>query len=165
LVWNQTAGTLLVAWFLASSEDSLGASRSFRIVHLILLGAIWAIPSPAQTSESLSRIAFRLASNTAVTGYEQAMVDTLLRLLPEGNRDRAGNARFQLGAGSPKQLLVCPLDEPGYVVGSIRSDGYLTLRRAPGQVATLFDQQLEGQLDLRDVLSLTAMIQAAAEGW
>jgi putative aminopeptidase len=116
-----------------------------RVVEFLLLGAIWSVPARAQTSETLSRIAVRLASNTAVTGFEQAMVDTMLGLLPGGNRDRAGNARFQLGGGSSKRLLVCPLDEPGYVVGSIRPDGYLTLRRAPGQVSMLFDQQIEGQ--------------------
>ena len=39
---------------------------------------------------------------------------------------------------------MCPLDEPGYVVGDVRPDGYLTLRRVPGEVPPLFDQQLEG---------------------
>jgi putative aminopeptidase len=73
------------------------------------------------------------------------MVDTLLRLIPGSKRDRAGNVRVQVGGGSPKRLLVCPLDEPGYVVGRIREDGYLTLRRVPGRVPALFDQQIEGQ--------------------
>jgi putative aminopeptidase FrvX len=94
---------------------------------------------------SLSTLAVRLTSLSAVTGYEQAMVDTLLRLLPGTVRDRAGNARLQLGGGSVKRLVVCPLDEPGYVVGDIREDGYLTLRRVPGRVSPLFDQQIEGQ--------------------
>jgi putative aminopeptidase FrvX len=89
-------------------------------------------------------MAARLASLSAVTGYEQAMVDTILHLLPGSTRDRAGNARVQLGGGSPKRLIVCPLDEPGYVVGAVREDGYLTLRRVPGRVSPLFDQQLEG---------------------
>jgi putative aminopeptidase len=80
-----------------------------------------------------------------VTGYEQALVDTLLHLLPGGTRDRAGNARFPLGGTSAKRLVVCPVDEPGYVVGDIQQDGYLTLRRVPGRSGPLFDQQLEGQ--------------------
>jgi putative aminopeptidase FrvX len=82
---------------------------------------------------------------TAVTGYEQAVVDTLLRLLPNARRDRAGNAVLVLGSGEPRRLVACPLDEPGYVVANIRADGYLTLRRVPGAVPPLFDQQLEGQ--------------------
>ena len=98
-----------------------------------------------QDQSDVAALATRLAALTAVTGYEQAMVDTMLRLLPGGTRDRAGNARLQLGGGSVKRLVVCPLDEPGYVVGSIRGDGYLRLRRVPGRVSPLFDQQIEGQ--------------------
>lgn len=104
------------------------------------------LPLAAQTEPepSVSTLAFRLASIPAVTGYEQAMVDTLLRLLPAARRDRAGNARIQLGGRSGRRLVVCPLDEPGYIVGQVREDGYLTLRRVPGEVPALFDQQLEG---------------------
>jgi putative aminopeptidase FrvX len=85
-----------------------------------------------------------MASMSAVTGYERALVDTILRLLPGSARDRAGNAWVRLGGGKGRRLVVCPLDEPGYVVGGIREDGYLTLRRVPGRVSPLFDQQLEG---------------------
>lgn len=111
-----------------------------------LLGS--ARPTPfcqAQEPESVSALATRLAALPAVTGYEQAFADTLLRLLPAAGRDRAGNVRFRNSEGSAKRLVVCPVDEPGYVVGNLRADGYLTLRRVPGRVTTLFDQQIEGQ--------------------
>jgi putative aminopeptidase len=114
----------------------------------MLCGVILLLARPAwgqQGDSALVALATRLASIQAVTGYEQALVDTVLALLPGGHRDRAGNARFELGGGHPKRLLVCPLDEPGYVVGNIRDDGYLTLRRVPGHTGPLFDQQLEGQ--------------------
>ena len=102
-------------------------------------------PGSGQREEAeVSDLAFRLASLSAVTGYERALVDTVLRLLPGSARDRAGNAYLTLGGGSGGRLVVCPLDEPGYVIGGIREDGYLTLRRVPGRVAPLFDQQLEG---------------------
>jgi putative aminopeptidase FrvX len=96
-------------------------------------------PSPV---EDLAR---RLAGIAAVTGLEQQMVDTLLSLLPAGRRDRAGNAVLRLGTGTSRRLAVCPLDEPGYVVGRVRDDGYLTLRRSPGAVSLIRDAQLEGQ--------------------
>ena len=99
----------------------------------------------AQDPESLQALTIRLASVPAVTGYEQALVDTLLRLLPNARRDRAGNVRLQRQGGSVRRLVVCPLDEKGYVVGQLRADGYLTLRRAPGRVTPSFDQQLQGQ--------------------
>lgn len=116
---------------------------------LLLPGAFPAagqsLPGPARgEAVQLSELAFRLASMSAVTGYERALVDTVLRLLPGSARDRAGSAYLTLG-GRRGRLVVCPLDEPGYVVGGIREDGYLTLRRVPGRESPSFDQQLEGQ--------------------
>ncbi len=99
----------------------------------------------AQTPDSeVAALAGRLTAMTAVTGYEQRVVDTLLALLPGGSRDRAGNAVAVLGRGAGRRLVVCPLDEPGYVVGGLRADGYLTLRRVPGRVSPAYDQQLQG---------------------
>jgi putative aminopeptidase FrvX len=109
----------------------------------LLLWLIRPVKMEAQDQKSLSRLASRLASIAAVTGYEQALVDTLLHLLPGSVRDRAGNARLQLGGRTVRRLVVCPLDEPGYVVGRVRNDGYITLRRV-GRVPPLYDQQLEG---------------------
>ena len=101
-------------------------------------------PLFAQTVDSL---ALRFAGMTAVTGYEQAMTDSLLALLPGSARDRIGNVTVTLGRGAPKRLVYCALDEVGYVVGNITDDGYLTLRRVGGgaRLYPLFDQQIEGQ--------------------
>jgi len=90
-------------------------------------------------------LALRLAGMSAVTGLEHRLVDTLLSLLPGARRDRAGNAVLTLGAGKSRRLAVCPLDEPGYVVGHVRDDGWLTLKRAPGVPSPARDAQLEGQ--------------------
>ena len=87
----------------------------------------------------------RLAAMTAVSGYEQALTDTLLRLLPGSRKDRAGNVLLTVGDGEPKRLIACGVDEPGYVIGNIRDDGWLTLRRVVGTGDAMFDQQLEGQ--------------------
>ena len=97
-----------------------------------------------QNPESLS---VRFAGMTAITGYEQAMTDSLLTLLPGSSRDRTGNVTLTLGRGAPKRLVYCALDEIGYVVGNITDDGYLLLRRVGGgaRLYALFDQQLEGQ--------------------
>jgi len=96
-----------------------------------------------QSPESL---AVRFAGMTAITGYEQAMTDSLLTLLPGSTRDRAGNVTLTLGRGAPNRVVFCPLDEVGYVVGNIRDDGYVTLRRvgAAPLPNPIFDQQLEG---------------------
>ena len=96
-----------------------------------------------QNPESLS---VRFSGMTAVTGYEQAMTDSLLALLPGSTRDRSGNVTLTLGRGAPRRLVYCALDEIGYVVGNITDDGYILLRRVGGglRLSPLFDQQLEG---------------------
>lgn len=112
---------------------------------LLLLG-LWRASARAQDADvSLPDLAVRLAAMTAVTGYEQAMVDSLLTLLPGASRDRAGNAVVALGAGDRRRLVVCPVSEPGFVVGGVRADGWLTLRRAPGVVSPSVERQIEGQ--------------------
>jgi putative aminopeptidase FrvX len=50
-----------------------------------------------------------------------------------------------MGEGEARLLLACPLDEPGFVIGGIRPDGYLTVRRAGPSPGPLADHQLEGQ--------------------
>lgn len=102
-------------------------------------------PLAAQAPEA-GALARRLAAQTAVTGYEAALADTVLALLPGSTKDRAGNVVLELGRGGASRTLVaCPLDEPGLVVGGLRDDGYLTVRRVPGRVPPLADQAFEGQ--------------------
>lgn len=115
-----------------------------RFPPLVVCACLWGGPAAAQGGEApIAALAIRFAAMTAVTGYEQAMVDTLLALLPGSARDRAGNAVVG-GGPRPRRLVACALDEPGWVVGGVRPDGWLTLRRSPGRPAPLRDQQLEG---------------------
>ena len=92
-------------------------------------------PLAAQTVDSL---AIRFSGMTAVTGYEQAVGDSLLSLLPGAARDRIGNVTLTLGRGSPKRLVYCPIDEIGYAVGNITEDGYILLRRVGAARSPLF---------------------------
>ncbi len=96
-----------------------------------------------QNQDSLT---VRFTAMTAVTGYEQAMGDSLLALLPGSTRDRIGNVTLTLGRGTPKRLVYCNLDEIGYAVGNITDDGYILLRRVGGgaRLYPLLDQELEG---------------------
>jgi hypothetical protein len=115
------------------------ATRLFFFVGLLLPASL-----PAQT-DSFPALVQRFSSMTAVTGYEQRMADTLVKLLAGAGRDRAGNVVLTLGAATRQRAVVCPLDEPGYAIGGIRADGYLTLRQIGARPPRLFDQQLEGQ--------------------
>src|SRR3989475_9537585 len=121
--------------------------RRTAAVLMLVLSAGPAVHLSAQGD--LDRLAMRFASMTAVTGLEQAMVDSLRALFPGSTRDHVGNVTLTLGQGSPKRLFTCPLDEVGYVVGNILPDGFLLLRRVGGggagrTASPLFDQQLEG---------------------
>jgi putative aminopeptidase FrvX len=110
---------------------------------LLLLGALnRAGLLKAQATDSL---AVRLAAMSAVTGFEDALAESLLAMLPGSGLDRAGNVVLAIGSGEPARAAICSMDEVGYVVGGISLDGYLTLRRVgstnPGP---LYDQFLEG---------------------
>ena len=102
-----------------------------------------AIPA-SLPSQSLESLTLRFAGFTTVSGYEQAVTDSLLTLFPHATRDRLGDVSITLGSGLPTRLVSCPLDEAGYVVGGITSEGYLTLRREGRIASPLFEQQLEG---------------------
>ena len=104
-----------------------------------------AAAGPIHAQEPLADLAGRLAGMSAPVGYETALTGFLATLLPGARRDRAGNLVLPRAPGTSRRLVACPLDEPGWVVGGIRPDGYLTVRRLPGRTPPLFDQHLEGQ--------------------
>lgn len=113
-----------------------------RWLPLTLPALLAAAPLHAQGADTL---AIRLAAMTAVTGFEQPVADSIHRLLPGSRIDRAGNVLRTWGSGTGGTLVACPLDEPGYVVGGIRPDGWLTLRRVGRSWDPSFDRHLEGQ--------------------
>lgn len=103
-----------------------------------------AAAGPIHAQEPLADLAGRLAGMSAPVGYEAAMADSIAALLPGATRDRAGNVIVRPSSGAARRLVACPLDEPGWAVGGVRDDGYLTVRRLPGRIPPLFDQHLEG---------------------
>ncbi len=121
-------------------------SRSPSALAALALAAL-AMPAAAQTPpDPLDSQVVRLADMSAVTGLEDAMAESLAALRPGATMDRAGNVIVTRGAGAPTRVALCPMDEIGYVVGSVTPDGYLTLRRVGATpMGPLYDQYLEGQ--------------------
>ena len=114
-----------------------------RASFLLILPLVTA-PLAAQSPDP-SALAERFTRMTAVTGFEQAALDSVQALIPGARRDRAGNVVVERGTG-PATLIVCPIDEVGYVVGNIRDDGWLTLRRVGARAPNaIWDQYHEGQ--------------------
>src|SRR5262249_38269589 len=68
-----------------------------------------------------------------VTGYELALTKELMEALKEFHpqTDNLGNVRVTFGSGAPHRLIVAPIDEPGYVVSEITTDGYMRVQRLP----------------------------------
>jgi len=69
----------------------------------------------------------------AVSGYEQQLASEIRSSIKSFTplTDNLGNVYVTLGSGAPHRLIVAPIDQPGYVVSEITSDGYLRVQRLP----------------------------------
>jgi putative aminopeptidase FrvX len=69
----------------------------------------------------------------AVSGYEQQLAGVIRNAIKDFSpkTDNLGNVYVTLGSGAPHRLIVTPIDQPGYVVSEITSDGYLRVQRLP----------------------------------
>ena len=82
----------------------------------------------------------------APPGWEHVATDSIMRASPLWKRDVLGNLILRKGSGSPKRVIACGLDRPGFAVTEITDDGYLRLREAgAGRQHSLWVQFHEGQ--------------------
>jgi len=106
----------LLAVFLLRSSPAVGQSQK-----------------PASSYGGLTYQLEELVNTPAVSGYENQLGDKirakLKALHPE--TDNLGDVIVTIGSGAPHRLIVAPLDEPGFVVSEITSDGYLRVQRLP----------------------------------
>ena len=76
-----------------------------------------------------------LSRIVAVSGYEQRLSGAIFtQLQGQGlrpQRDNMDDVWVTSGSGSPHRLIVAAIDQPGYVVGAINSQGYLRVQRLP----------------------------------
>lgn len=66
----------------------------------------------------------------APPGWEHLATDVLLNTLSGWQRDAAGNLFLRKGSGTPRRVVACALDRPGFAVSEITDAGYLRLREA-----------------------------------
>jgi len=78
----------------------------------------------------------QFANIPSVSGYEHQASQRISGILSQFHpvTDNLGDVIVTIGSGSPHRILAAPFDEPGYVVGEIRPDGYIRLRRVPASV-------------------------------
>ncbi|HET6979152.1 MAG TPA: M28 family peptidase [Pyrinomonadaceae bacterium] len=82
----------------------------------------------------------------APPGREYLATDAILRSMPDWKRDQLGNLILRKGSGSPRRVVACALDRPGFAVTEITDDGYLRLREVgAGRLHPLWIQFHEGQ--------------------
>jgi len=69
----------------------------------------------------------------SVSGYESSLTQRIRTELKDFSpqNDNLGNVYVTLGSGSPHRLIITPIDQPGYVVSDITSEGYLRVQRLP----------------------------------
>ncbi len=101
----------------------------------------------AQTADPLITLAHSYCYTSAITGREEEAREFIQSLFARGTfrQDKLGNLLLTIGSGAPRKLLTAPLDEPGYVVSNITSDGYLRITPIGyGHLGTMYHQFMEG---------------------
>ncbi len=72
----------------------------------------------------------RLADLRAPSGRERPVIEYVRQRLGElAEIDNTGSLTIGYGSGAPHTLLIAGVDEPGYLVSGVSSDGYLRLQR------------------------------------
>ena len=69
----------------------------------------------------------------AVSGHEQALSKALADALKDFHptTDNLANVYVTVGSGAPHRLIATAIDEPGYVISEITTEGYLRVQRLP----------------------------------
>jgi putative aminopeptidase FrvX len=121
---------------------------------LVLLGLLHCYPTAGQAPKPVGAQAGppypleELVNTPAVSGYENQLADKIrasLKNLPLAT-DNLGDVIVSIGSGAPHRLIVAPLDEPGFVVSDITSDGYLRVQRLPqGGLPPIFNEMYSAQ--------------------
>lgn len=109
-----------------------------RLIFLFFAAALISI-APSSFAQEASSNGFDnsvmrdFVETPAIPGYESALAakirDRLQKFSPKS--DNLGDIIVTLGSGGPTRLIVAPMDEPGYIISNITSDGYLQVQRLP----------------------------------
>src|SRR5215510_3732908 len=124
-------------------------NRKFRLLSCCALMLALSLSASAQKiSGNLEEDLRDFVQTPAVPGYEQELAAKISKRLEsyKPKTDEMSNVIVTIGSGSPRRLIVAPMDEPGYVVSGITNDGYLRLQRLPqaGQLP-LFNELYSAQ--------------------
>ena len=95
---------------------------------LVLLVFLIAITSSAQDGWVYEFSPETWINLDAPPGREALATDEIQQALKGWKRDNLGNLILRKGSGSPRRVVACALDRPGFAVTEITDNGYLRLR-------------------------------------
>jgi putative aminopeptidase len=117
-----------------------------QLVLAILLGSTLTVDLAAQNGVDHAAALQSWIALDAPPGWEHLATDTILQATPGWKRDALGNLILRKGSGSPRRVVACGLDRPGFAVTEINDEGYLRLREVgAGRQHPLWIQFHEGQ--------------------
>ena len=108
----------------------------------IVIAALFLVSTARVACAQIKNNPAMLGDTAAISGYEQELSKELARELKEFSpkTDNVGNVWVEFGSGGPHRLIATGMDQPGYVVSAITSDGYLRVQRLPqGAPNAVFD--------------------------
>ena len=108
----------------------------------IVIAALFLVLAARVASAQIKNNPAMAEVTAAISGYEQELSKELARELRDfaPKTDNVGNVCVEFGSGEPHRLIATGIDQPGYVVSAITSDGYLRVQRLPqGAPNAVFD--------------------------
>ncbi|HEY0930891.1 MAG TPA: M20/M25/M40 family metallo-hydrolase [Gemmatimonas sp.] len=121
----------------------------------VLIGFVMPLPSPTTWEDTATDAGDMAAvaswvSFDAPVGLEMRTTPALASALSRETggvwqADALGNLMLRRGTGSPKRVVACAIDRPGFAVTQITTDGFLRLHRVGNVAHALWDQAHEGQ--------------------
>ena len=125
------------------------AAQSRHLVRqVVVLLATCVVASVAAAQATAAAVAATIAAWThldAPPGGESRAVATLTKSLPGWSDDGFGNLVKRVGSGSPRRVVACAMDVPGFVVSAITDDGFVRLHHTGTPLHQLWDQFHEAQ--------------------
>jgi putative aminopeptidase FrvX len=111
------------------TKAALQTVTSVALLPILLL----LVPARTQSQDANDSKASALASWVALDGppgWEHLWNTEIMKAMAGWQRDELGNLVMRKGSGSPRRVVACAMDRPGFAVTEITDSGYLRLREA-----------------------------------
>ena len=120
-------------------------SAYFHLIAFLLATTVSSLAQSTSTDAQLKALSTWVTLD-APPGWEHVATDILMKTMPGWTRDSSGNLMIRKGSGSPRRVIACAIDRPGFAVTEITDAGYLRIREAgAGRSHPLWIQFHEGQ--------------------